>query len=207
MSNHRFFVCFVGSLGLGYINRTESDDYSDIDCDCMVEKSPNDLLDKADNLWQKRGGFVKIFVFGVIDGLRPSVGGILSAFGVGMLELVQCFIYVSWHGDVDSLVGVIPREIEAAEKRSRPVDGDGAQAAECGNEMVRGVVAGVIDAEIIDNQRKHNEQVGVCHKQPRTGDGGIDVFGEMQSEVIFGNDAGLIEAGHAFSDFEVDPFV
>ena len=55
-------------------------------------------MNKADSLWRKRGGVVEIFHvldFGAIGGLRPDVGGILSVFGVGMLELVQCFVYVA----------------------------------------------------------------------------------------------------------------
>ena len=39
------------------------------------------------------------------------------------------------------------------------------------------------------------------------GVGGIAVLGEMQSEAVVGDDAVLLEAGHAFSDFEVDPAV
>ena len=124
-----------------------------------------------------------------------------------MLEFVQCFVDVSWHRDVTSLVGIVPHKGGAAEKRSGPVDGDGVQAAECGNEMVCGVVASVLDAEIVDDKRERHGEVGVCPERRRAGDGGIAVFGEMQSEAVVGNDAGLIEAGHDFSDLEVDPAV
>ena len=68
---------------------------------------------------------------------------------------------LSWHGDVKIPVGVIPHEGEASEKRSRPVDGDGVQAKDCGNDMVQGGVASVLDANFFDNQREHNGQVGV----------------------------------------------
>ena len=33
------------------------------------------------------------------------------------------------------------------------------------------------------------------------------MFGDMQSEAVVGNFSGLLEAGHAFSDIEVDPAV
>ena len=59
------------------------------------------------------------------------MGGILLAFGVGILELVQCFFDVAWHRDVNSPVGVVPCEGKAAEKISEPVDGDVVHAAEC----------------------------------------------------------------------------
>ena len=73
--------------------------------------------------------------------------------------------------------------------------------------MVRGSVAGVLDAKIVDNQRENNSQVRVCPEQRRAGGGGIALLGEMQSEAVVGDDAGLLEAGNAFSDFEVDPAV
>ena len=123
---------------------------------CIVEESPDDLLEKADGIWWKSGrvvNIVRILEFGAIDRLRPGIGGILLAFGLGMLKLVQWFIHVAWHRDVDSPVGVISREGEAAEKRSVPVDGDGVQTAECGDEMVRRGVANVLDAGIVNNQR------------------------------------------------------
>ena len=36
---------------------------------------------------------------------------------------------------------------------------------------------------------------------------GIDMFCDMQGEAVVVDDAGLLEAGHAFSDIEVDPAV
>ena len=73
--------------------------------------------------------------------------------------------------------------------------------------MVRRGVAGVLDAKFFDDKREHYGQVGLCLEQRRTGDGGIYVFGEMKSEAVVGNDAGLLEAGHDFSYLEVDPAV
>ena len=73
--------------------------------------------------------------------------------------------------------------------------------------MVRGGVSDVLDVKIVDDKREHYEQVGVCLERQRARDGGIPVFGEMQSEAVVGNDSGLIESRHAFSDIEVDPAV
>ena len=70
--------------------------------------------------------------------------------------------------------------------------------------MCRGVV-GVLDAKIVDDKREHYGQVGVCPERWRAGERGISVFGKIQSEAVVGNDSGLHEAGHAFSDLEVDP--
>ena len=205
-----FVVCFVGALGLGCSSGTKGDEHGDVDGNHIVEESPNNLLEKVDGLWRKRGGVVEIFNvldFGAIDGLCPGVGGILSALWVGMLELMQCFVDVAWHGDINSTVGVTPSEGEAAENISIPFDGDGVHAVECGDEMVCGGVAGVLDAEIFNNQREYNGQVGMCPERRRAGDGGIALLGKMQNEVVVGDDAGLIDIGHAFSGFEVDPAV
>ena len=60
----------------------------------------------------------------------------MSVFGVRILELAQCFVDVSWHRDVESPVGVILRKGEDAGKLSGPVDRDGVEAEECGNEIV-----------------------------------------------------------------------
>ena len=205
-----FVVCFFCALGLGCSNGTKGDKHGDVDGNHIVEESSENMLDKVDGLWRKRRGVVEIFHvldFGAIDGMRPGVGGILLAFGVWMLELVQCLFNVAWYGDIDIPVGVIPHKVEAVEKRSRPLDRDGVQYAECGDEMVCGRVAGVLDAKIVDDQREHNGKVGMCLERRCAGDQGIAVLREIQSEAVVGNDAILLEAGHAFLDFEVDPAV
>ena len=87
-----FVICFFCAMGFGCSYGNGGDEHGDVDANRIVEESPNYLLNKADGLWRKRGGVVKIFRVldsGAIDGLRPGVGGILSEFGVGMLELVQ----------------------------------------------------------------------------------------------------------------------
>ena len=53
------------------------------------------------------------------------MGGILLVFGVGMLDLVQRFVGVACHRDVNSTAGLIPLKGEAVEKRSKTFDGDG----------------------------------------------------------------------------------
>ena len=57
--------------------------------------------------------------------IRSGVGGILLVFGVGMLDLVQRFVGVACHRDVNSTAGLIPLKGEAVEKRSKTFDGDG----------------------------------------------------------------------------------
>ena len=50
-----FIISFVGALGLGCSNGTESDEHGDVNGDCIVEESTENLLNKADGLWRKRG--------------------------------------------------------------------------------------------------------------------------------------------------------
>ena len=98
-----FVVCFFCALGLDCSDRDKGDEHGDVDGNCIVEESPDNLMYMADGLWRKRGGVVEIVCvldLGAIDGLRRGVGGILSAFGVGILEIVQCFVNVAWNGDV-----------------------------------------------------------------------------------------------------------
>ena len=93
-----FVVCFVGALELGCSCGTMGGKHGDVYNNHTVEEIPGNLLDKADSLWQKRGKvfeIVRVLDFGAIDRLRPGIGGILSEFGVGMLELVQCFVDVA----------------------------------------------------------------------------------------------------------------
>ena len=95
---------------MGCSDGTEGNKHGNVDGNRIVEEIPDNLRYKADSLWRKRGGVVEIVCvldFGAIDGLRPGMGGILLDFGVGMLELVQCFVDVAWLGKVDSPVGVI----------------------------------------------------------------------------------------------------
>ena len=112
---------------MGCSDETQGNKYGDIDGDCIVEDSTDNLLNKVDGLWRKRGGVIKIIRvldFGGIGGMRPGVGGILLMFGVGILEIFLFFVTVAWHRDVNNPVGVFPCEGEATEKRSRPVNED-----------------------------------------------------------------------------------
>ena len=86
-----FVISFFGALGLGFSNRTKGDNHGDVGSDSKVDESTKNLLNKKDSIWRKRGGVVDIFRvldFGTIGRLRPGVGGILSVFGVEILELV-----------------------------------------------------------------------------------------------------------------------
>ena len=77
---------------------TEGDEHGDVNGNRISEESTNDMLNKEDCLWRKHRGVVEILrvlEFCAIGGLRPGVGEILSAFGLGMLELVQCFVDVA----------------------------------------------------------------------------------------------------------------
>ena len=83
-----FVISFVGYLGLGCSDGTNSYNNGDVDGDRIVEESTNDLLNKVYGIWRKRGGVVDIvhkMDFGAIGGLCPGMGGMLSEFGMGIL--------------------------------------------------------------------------------------------------------------------------
>ena len=42
-----FVICVVSALGLGCSNGTEGDEHGDIDSDCILGESPEDLLTKG----------------------------------------------------------------------------------------------------------------------------------------------------------------
>ena len=50
-----FVICFVGDLGLGSNDGTQGDENGDVDGDHIVHEIPDELLNKADGLWRKRG--------------------------------------------------------------------------------------------------------------------------------------------------------
>ena len=93
-----FFKSFFGALGLVCSYGTEGDEHGDVNGDRIIEESTDNMLNKADSIWWKCGGvfdIVHVLDFGAIGGMRPGVGGIMFTFGVGMLELVQCFVEVA----------------------------------------------------------------------------------------------------------------
>jgi hypothetical protein len=87
---------------------------------------------------------------GVICGCFPY-WGLRQACGE-LLETVQCLFHVSWHGDVDCAMGVIPCQGHPEVERSAPVGGDDVELLKSGEEINGIVFVCVFDAEIINHE-------------------------------------------------------
>ena len=71
-----------------------------------------------------------------------------------MVETLQCFFDIIWHGEIDMLILVIPFEVDSAECCSLPIDGNIIMFLESGDEVFSSVSADVLDAKIIYDQGK-----------------------------------------------------
>ena len=104
-------IGILGGLGLLGGDRDEVGKHGRVECYCIVQQGPDDLLEEGDGLgWQDRR-FVG--VIGPLDcrsicrGLT-GMGGILRACWRRMLELVEGLREVVKHEDVAGLPGVVP---------------------------------------------------------------------------------------------------
>ena len=116
-----------------------------------------------------------------------------------MVEFFECSSYVSWHGDVDIALVVVPVEGESAVQYSGPV-----------NSQV------VVDSDGVDEMRGVG-CVKVFHAEGERGALHVMapeawsewhgfVSGRLQflDELVESEDAGFFEAIHTATDFEVD---
>ena len=111
------------------------------------------------------------------------------------------------HGYVTGVYGVVPVDGESAEEGTSPVDGDGVEFMEGLDEVVGVLFSNVLHAKVV---YKEGEKYGfgVVLPQRRGSEyRGESELGEVSFESVVGDAAGLLEAGHAFSDIEVDPDV
>ena len=111
------------------------------------------------------------------------------------------------HGDITGVCGVVPVDGDSSEEGTIPVDGDGVEFLEGLYEVVGVLFSDVLDAKVVyDEGEKYG--FGVVFPQRRgSGYRGKTKLSEVSFESVVGNAAGLLEAGHAFSDLEVDPAV
>ena len=111
------------------------------------------------------------------------------------------------YGDVTGVCGVVPVNGDSTEEGPSPVNGDGVEFLEVLDEVVGIIFSNVLDVKVVyDEGEKYG--FGVVLPQ-RRGSGYRSEFelGEVCFESAVGNAAGLLEAGHAFIDLEVDPAV
>ena len=73
--------------------------------------------------------------------------------------------------------------------------------------MVGVFLANVLDPKVINDEGENYGLDGVLPERRGSGNRGEYKVGKVSFEPVVGNAAGLFEAGHAFSDIEVDPDV
>ena len=95
---------------------------------------------------------VSILDSSAIDRLVPGMRVVLGARGRWVLKLVEGFLDVCGHGDVTYALVVVPVNDETAIEVSNPVDGDSIYLIERLDEIVRRVLANVLDTEIVDHK-------------------------------------------------------
>ena len=111
------------------------------------------------------------------------------------------------HGYVAGVCGVIPGSGNSMEEVTSPVDGDGVQFLEGLDEVVGVFLADVLDPKVVDDEGENYGLGGVLPERRSSGNRGEPKTGKVSFEAVVGDAAGLFEAGHAFSDFEVNPAV
>ena len=111
------------------------------------------------------------------------------------------------HGYVAGACGVVPDNGKSAEKGIGPVDGDGVQFLEGLDEVVGVFLADVIDPKVVNDEGENDGLGGVLPDRRGSGNRGKFKVGKVSFEPVVGDAASLFEAGHAFSDIEVDPSV
>ena len=71
--------------------------------------------------------------------------------------------------------------------------------------MVGALFANIIYFKVVDHVRKTDVQYRVLPEERNARDRSITKLGDMCSEAVIGNSAGMFETGHALSDYEEDP--
>ena len=131
----------------------------------------------------------------------------LRAFGRRMLGFLKGYLEILWHGDFIGACGVVPVNGESAVEGTGPVDGYGVQFLEGLDEVVGVFLADVLDPKVVNDEGENDGLGGILPERRSSGNRGESKMGKMSFEPVVGDAAGLFEAGHAFSDIEVNQAV
>ena len=135
------------------------------------------------------------------------MGSVLSASRRDVLEASQSAGDVTWHGNVNVTVGVIPGQSEAAVQRAVPLCGDGVELAKRSDEMLSVVFADILDAEVVDNKGEGDGSSVVTKKSGSVWSGVVTVFLKMLDEALIGQNPSLRKAVHSLADLHHDMVV
>ena len=148
----------------------------------------------------------------ILDGsaiyrLVPGIRGVLGARGSWLLKLVEGLLDVCGHVDVTYALVVVPVTGETALEGSSTVDGDSIYILKRLDEMVRRVLAGILDTKFFYHKGESDVFGGMLPKGRGSSVGGVAKLGKVYLEPIVRNAAGLFQAWHAFAYLEVYPSV
>ncbi len=101
----------------------------------MVQKSVDNILDAFDGVRGQLVGRIHPLNVGPILFWNVFVWLVLWGNWSWMLELEECLGDVFWHVEGDSAFGVVPVDVDAAEKQAAPVNCDCVVFLECHLEM------------------------------------------------------------------------
>ena len=110
-------------------------------------------------------------------------------------------------GDVAGACGAVPVYGESAEEGTSSVDGDGVKFWEGLDEVVGVFHADVLDPKVVNDEGENDGLGGVLTECRSSGNRGESKMGKVSFEPVVGIAAGLFEAGHTFSDLEVNQAV
>lgn len=132
--------------------------------------------------------------------LRQSV-----QWGVGICGAL--FFDVLGHGNVNVFGCVVPFDGECTVQRACPVSGDSVEFCKCVEEVIDVLFANIPDAKVINNKGEYDVAHAVVPKTWIAWCGVVVMTGYMFGQPSVGNDFSLLEAVHAFADFDVDPSI
>jgi len=89
--------------------------------------------------------------FGAISGALPSVGGMLGVLWMRVMETHEGMLNVTRHGEIDSVLGIIPLEGEATIPGGGPIFSDLVMFMEGVEEVVGIILFGIMNGKVIDN--------------------------------------------------------
>ena len=125
---------------------------SGVNSTAKENKFTTDFLDELLALGIKRrefGGFSGILYLGAIFNRGVGEWRVLRRRRFLMLELCEGFGDISWHGEVNLSLGVVPVKGDASVMRAGPVCGDLVVFSEDLEEMLRVFFSAVFDTKIV----------------------------------------------------------
>ena len=128
-----------------------------------------------------------------------SVGHFVGLWAPDVGTLARLFENI-WHRDVAGVCGIVPVDGESAEYGTVPVMRDSVEYLKGLYEVVGVLFAGVLDPKVVDNEGESDVFGGVLPKRQGSGHRVEAEMGEVSFELAVGDEAGLLEARHAFSD-------